>query len=487
MPDGLKTKTLHGLFWCFLERTGQQGIQLFISIILARLLLPEQFGLIGMLVIFMAMAETFLNSGFGKALIQKKDATHLDECSIFYFNIFVGFLAAGLLCVAAPWIADFYNQPLLRPLTRALSLNVIINAFGLVQVTLLTKRIDFKTQLKVSVIATVISGTIGIAMASNGFGVWSLVAQSLSSNLFRTTLLWLFTAWRPSLVFSLKALRDMFSFGSRVLLCGLLRTFFDNLYLVVIGKLFLAVDLGYYTRAKRMEGMTRNNLTGVVNIIAFPIFSAIQDDPVRLKRGLRKALTTLVLFNFPMMIGLAVTARPLVIVLLTEKWLPCVPYLQLLCIVGFLYPLHVVNLNLLLAKGRSDLNLRLNVIKNASKIVVLVITWRFGIEAILWGQIALSVVTYWLNTYYTKKLVDYGISEQLRDVAPYLGGAIMMGACVYAVQFAVPANNVLLLSLQVLSGVACFTFLSTALRLKAFLESWEMIRLTLLPHLRAGR
>lgn len=483
MSDGLKTKTLRGLFWAFFERIGQQGIQFIISIILARLLLPEQFGLIGMLVIFMMIAETFLNSGFGKALIQKKDVTHIDECSIFYFNILVGFLVAGLLCVAAPWIADFYNQPLLTPLTRALSLNLIINAFGLVQITLLTKHIDFKTQLKVSVIATVLSGTIGVTMAFNGFGVWSLVAYSLSSNLFRTTLLWLFTTWRPSLVFSLKALRDMFGFGSRILIAGLLTTIFDNIYLVAIGKLFSAGDLGYYTRAKRLEQAPRDNLTGVVNKVAFPIFSTIQDKPVRLKWGLRKALTTLALFNFPMMIGLAVIARPLVIVLLTDKWLPCVPYLQLLCVVGLLYPLHVVNLNLLLAKGRSDLNLRLNVVKNASKVVVLVITWRFGIEAILWGQIALSVVTYWLNAYYTKKLVGYGVAEQLRDVAPYLGGAVMMGACVHAVQFAVPANNVLQLTLQVLSGVALFTVLSRALRLPAFLESWEMIRLTLLHHL----
>ncbi|MFC1793544.1 lipopolysaccharide biosynthesis protein [Planctomycetota bacterium] len=483
MSDGLKTKALHGLFWAFFERAGEQGIQFIISIILARLLFPEQFGLIGMLVIFMMIAETFLNSGFGPALIQKKDATHIDECSIFYFNILVGFLAAGLLCVAAPWIADFYNQPLLTPLTRALSLNLIINAFGLIQITLLTKHIDFKTQLKVSVIAAVLSGTIGITMAFNGFGIWSLVAYSLSSNLFRTTLLWLSTTWRPSLVFSLKALRDMFGFGSRLLIAGLVRTIFDNLYLVVIGKLFSAGDLGYYARAKRLEGVPRTNLSGVVNKVTFPVLSTIQDEPVRLKRALRKALTTLALFNFPMMIGLALIARPLVIVLLTEKWLPCVPYLRLLCITGLLYPLHAVNLNLLLAKGRSDLSLRLTVIKNAAKVVVLVITCRFGIEAILWGQIALSVCAYWLNAYYTKKLVGYGVAEQLCDVAPYLGGAVMMGACVYAAQFAVPANVMLQLTLQVLSGVVLFTVLSWALRLPAFLESWEMIRLTLLHHL----
>jgi len=481
MPDGLKNKTLHALFWSFFERIGQQGIQFVISIILARLLLPEEFGLIAMLTIFMAIAQSFIESGFGQALIQKQDATHIDECSIFYFNILVGFLASGLLCLVAPWIAGFYNQPLLVPLIYALSLNLIINAFGLVQITLLTKHIDFKTQLKVSVIATVISGTIGVTMAFNGFGVWSLVAQSLSSNLFRTALLWLFNTWRPSLVFSFVSLRGMFAFGSKLLCAKLIATIFNNIYLIVIGKIFSAADLGFYSRAKGLQQLPVDNISGIVSRVTFPVFSSVQDDKPRLKRGVRKALLTLAMVNFPLMIGLAVVARPLVIVLLTDKWLPCVPYLQLLCVVGMLYPLHAININVLIAQGRSDLNLRINILKNFLKAVLLAITWRWGIEAILWGQIALSLLCYLVNTHYTALLIKYSVWEQICDLFPYLGVAGIMGIGVHALQYMVPANPVLLLTLQVLTGAVLFTILSAALRLSSFVEIWKICGRILFP------
>jgi len=481
MSRSLKSKTIHGVFWSLLERGGQQGIQLVISIILARLLLPGQFGLIAMLTIFMAIAQTFINSGFGQALIQKKDATHIDECSIFYFNILMSFLAAGLLCLAAPWIADFYNQPMLTPLTRALSLNLIINAFGLVQITLLVKRVDFKTQLKVSMIATALSGTIGVTMAFNGFGVWSLVAQSLSSNLFRTALLWLFHRWRPAWAFSYASLRIMFAFGSKLLCASLIHTIFDNMYLIVIGKVFSAGDLGFYSRAKRLQQLPVMNLSGPVGRVTFPIFSSVQDEKPRLKRGVRKALTTLAMINFPVMIGLAVVAKPLILLLLTEKWLPCVPYLQLLCVVGLLYPLHFINVNVLLAQGRSDLNLRINIIKNTMRIVALGITLRWGIDAIIYGQIAVSLLAYVVNSHYTAKLIDYPIQEQFGDILPYLGAAVTMGVGVRAIHYIGLANNVLLLTtLQILSGAALFMVLCAALRLRAFVEIWQMAKIKIL-------
>ncbi len=474
--DGLKNKTLRGLFWSFFEKAGQQCIQFIVGIILARLLLPDEFGLIAMLMIFMAIAESFINSGFGQALIQKQNATYIDECSIFYFNILVGFLAAGLLCLAAPWIAGFYNQPLLVPLTRALSLNMIINAFGLVQTTLLTKHIDFKTQLKVSVIATVISGSIGVTMAFNGFGVWSLVAQSLGSNFFRTILLWFFNTWRPSLVFSFVSLRGMFAFGSKLLLSGLISTIFDNLYLIVIGKMFSSVDLGFYSRAKGFQRLPVYNISGTVGRVIFPVFSLIQDDKPRLKRGVRKSLTTLAMINFPMMVGLAIVAKPLVLVLLTKKWLPCVPYLQLLCVVGMLYPLHVINVNVLIAQGRSDLNLRITLLKNTLKVAFLALTWRWGIEAILLGQITVSLVCYFVNTYYTSILINYTSREQIRDFSPYLGVAGIMGTCIYTIKYMITGNVALLLSLQVTMGITLFIGLCLIFRFPAFAEIWSHCR-----------
>jgi len=483
MTDALKTKTLHAIFWSFLERFSQQGIHFVISIILARLLLPEEFGLIAMLTIFMAIAESFINSGFGQALIQKQDITHTDECSIFYFNILVGFCAAGLLCLSAPWIAGFYNQSLLVPLTYALSFNLIINSFGLIQITLLTKQIDFKTQLKVSIIATFISGIIGVVMALKGFGVWSLVVQSLSRNLFFTVLLWFFNTWRPSLIFSLDSLRVMFAFGSRLLLSGLLDTIFQNIYLVVIGKLFSPVNLGFYSRAKSLQQLPVFSLSSIVSRVTFPVFSSVQDDKSRLKRGVRKALTMLVMINFPMMVGLAIVAKPLVLVLLTEKWLPCVPYLQLLCAVGMLYPLHAINLNVLAAQGRSDLFFRLEILKKILVVIAIAITYRWGIIAMIYGQIVTSCLAYCLNAYYTGKMLNYPITEQIQDLMPSLVLAGIMGLGVYALKYISITNQLSLLSAQIITGIVIHTSICYIFRISSFMEIVEIIKVKL-PKLR---
>jgi len=472
----MKNKTINALFWSFLERIGQQGIQFVIAIVLARLLLPEQFGLIAMLTIFMAIAQSFIDSGFGLALIQKQDADHLDECSIFFFNILVGFLVAGALFFLAPWIAAFYKIPLLTPLARVLSLNLIINAFGVVHTSLLTKRIDFKAQMKVSVIATVLSGSIGVAMAYRGYGVWSLVAQSIGSNLFRTTLLWLFLPWRPSWIFSPASLRSMFSFGSKLLFSGLLDTIYTNLYLVVIGRVFSATDLGYYTRAEQTQQLPVSNLSSTVGRVTFPVFSSMQDDKIRLKRSIRKALSTLAMVNFPLMIGLAVVAKPLVLVLLTDKWLPCVPYLQLLCVVGMLYPLHAINLNVLMAQGRSDLFFRLDIYKKAMITAVIFITWRWGIRAMIYGQIVTSIVAYYMNSYYTGRLLSYPAGEQIKDFLPVLGLASLMGCGVYLAGYIPLESTVALLISQVSIGVVLYILLCGCTKTSSFLEIVSMAK-----------
>jgi len=463
----------------FLPRIGQQGIQFIISIILARLLLPKEFGLIAMLWVFIAIAQSLVNSGFGQALIQKQDAKYIDECSIFYFNILVGFLAAGLLCLSAPWIADFYKQPLLIVLTCVMSLNMIISSFGMVHGILLTKRMDFKTQLKVSVISTVVSGTIGVVMALKGFGVWSLVAQSLANSLFQTTFLWVFTTWRPSLVFSFNSLRGMFRFGSRLLASGLLDTVFQNIYIVVIGKIFSPADLGFYSRAKKFEELPVLNMSNVIGRVTFPVFSSIQDDKPHLKRGVRKALTTMVMINFPMMIGLAIVARPLVLLLLTEKWAPSIPYLQLLCVVGMLYPLHVINLNVLMAQGRSDLFFRLEILKKILVVIAIAITYRWGIIAMIYGQIATSCIAYILNSYYTGKMLDYPISEQIRDLLPSLAMASIMGGGVFVIHYA-PLNRSALLVVQIMAGAGLYAGLCYIFRISSFMEVVGIVKSKLL-------
>jgi O-antigen/teichoic acid export membrane protein len=476
MTPSLKSKTVHGVFWSFLERFGQQGIQAVIFIILARLLLPAQFGLIGMLAIFMAIAQTFLNSGFGSALIQKKDATDVDSCSIFYFNIVIGIIAAGLLCLAAPWIAAFYEEPALTALTRFLSMNLVINSFALIQTTLLIRHIDFKTQLKVSLIATIGSGIIGVTLAYHGFGVWSLAVQSVTNTLFRTVLLWFFNRCLPSLVFSFKSLKCIFIFGSRLLFSGLLNTVFDNIHLIVIGKIFSAADLGFFTRAKTFIRLSAENLTTSIGLVAFPIFSTVQDDNLRLKEGVKKALILLAFVNFALMIGIMVTAKPLVLVLLTEKWAPCIRYLQLLCVIGLLHPLHVINLNVLMAKGRSDLFLRLEIIKKILVVISIAVTYRWGIQAMIYGFIIVSTFSYYLNSYYTGRLIGYPLKEQVFDILPYLGMSVAMGIGVHCLQLFPFPNNWSLLISQILAGILIYISMNWVFRIPTLFEIIDLLK-----------
>jgi O-antigen/teichoic acid export membrane protein len=450
-----------------------RGVQFVIGIMLARMLFPKDFGLIGMLTIFIAVAESLIDSGFQAALIQKREATPTDTCSIFYFNILVGLVVAGLLCAVAPWIAAFYNQPVLTPLTRALSLIIVINAFGLIHYTILTRQIDFRTLTKVSLIAGVTSGIIGVTLAALGFGVWSLVAQQISRSFFWTVSMWLMNTWRPALIFSLESLREMFSFGSRILVSGLINRTFENIYLLVIGKLFSPTDLGFFTRAKVMEELPSQTLSGMVGRVTFPVFSTIQDDPTRLKRGMKKALTTLVLVNFAMMIGLVVIARPFMLVLLTEKWAESIPYLQLLCLVGLLFPVVLINANLLFALGRSKIHLRLEIIKKVLIIINIVITWRWGISAMISGMIVISIMSLYMNSYYTGVLIGYTTREQLRDLFPYLITAVLMGMAVYAIGLLPFPNHWSQLFVQIPFGIVIYVCLCRLFRLRAFMEIWQ--------------
>jgi teichuronic acid exporter len=485
MTTSLKDRALRGVFWSFLGRIGDQGVYFTVAIILARLLAPEQFGLVGMLSIFIAVAQVFIDSGFAMALIQKKEATNVDKCSIFYFNIVVGFLAAGLLCAASPWIAAFYRRPILMPLMCALSTTLVINSFGGIQTALLSKYIDFKTQLKVGVAAITLSGAIGIAMAVMGFGVWSLVAQNVGGSIFRTMLLWRLSSWRPTLLFRLDALREMFGFGSRLFASSLLNTTFENIYFVVIGRLFSAAQLGLYSGASKIQNLATINITGVVTQVAFPVFSLIQDDPVRLKRSMRKAMMVLAFVNFPLMVGLALVARPLVYVLLTEKWAASIYWLQLLCVAGLLYPFQALHLNALNAKGRSDLFLKLEVLKKVLIAILVAITYRWGVTGIIWGQIGMSVCHYYINSYYTSRLIHYSLREQLTDLAPYAAVSAVMGAGVYIIQSLPFTGYTVPLLMGILLGVSLYVALSYLLGLSAFLEMTSAARDRLRPHIRA--
>lgn len=471
MSEGLTRKTLRGLFWSFLERGGHQFIQLIASIILARLLLPEDFGLIAILLVFIAIANNLVDSGFGSALIQKQNTTHIDECSVFYFNILLSVLVAAMLNLIAPFIADFYGNPILAPLCRVLSLNIIFGAFSVVHVAILTKRVDFKTQSKVSILAALLSGVIGITMAYRGFGVWSLIAQTVIATLIRTILVWILHDWRPTWIFSYASLRRMFPFGSRLMLSGLLDSIFSNIFPLIIGKLFSPRDVGFFTQADQLQRFPATNLTTIVSRVTFPIFSLVQIDKVRLKKGVRKTLMALALVNFPVMIGLAVVAKPLILVLLTDKWLPSVAYLQILCVFGLLYPLHAINLNALKAQGRSDLFLRLEILKKLLFIVSIAITYRWGIMAMIYGSIAVSFIGYYLNSYYSGKFFDYSTVEQIRDFFPSLSVACLMGYFVHLLNYVPFPNQLTLLVSQVVVGAGIYLLLCRLFRLEAFMDA----------------
>jgi O-antigen/teichoic acid export membrane protein len=467
----LRNRTLTGLFWNLAERLGIQALQFIPTVILARLLTPEQFGLIGMLSLFIAIVNVFLDSGFGAALIRKQDATHLDQCSIFYFNIVIGGISVIGLFYAAPWIADFYQQPLLIELTRWLSLDILINSFSLIQTTLLVRQLNFKAQFKANLFATLASGVIGIAAAYWGLGVWSLVIQAVARTLLRTGVLWLICDWRPALIFSLKSLWEMFGFGSRMLLSSLISTFFDNLYPIIIGKIFSAVSLGFYTRAASMKTLVIDTTSNTLSRVLYPALASIQDDLTRLKRAYRKSVLLSTFVHFPLMIGLIVVASPLINWLFSEKWESSVLFFQLMCAGGLLYPLQLINLEILKVKGRSDLFFRLEIIKRSLVVISIFITYPWGISAMLVGQIGVVVSAYFLNSFYSERLIGYPMKSQLMDALPaFVFSGLMAGGMLLVALLLPSSSDFIRLVVQTGVGLILYFFLNWVTRSEALFE-----------------
>ena len=431
MEESLKQKTVSGIIWSSLERFSVQGIQFLIMIIMARLLLPSDYGLIGMLAIFFAISQSFIDSGFSNALIRKNDRTEIDFSTVFYFNIIVGILFYLLLFFASPAIAHFYNAPLLENVTKVIGVNIFINSLTVVQRAKFTIEVDFKSQAKASVLSVIISGVLGIWMAYSGYGVWSLVVQSVVNGSINMILLWYYSRWIPARTFSVSSFKEMFSFGSKLLLSGLLDTVYKNIYTIVIGKKFSAQDLGYFTRADQFAQFPSSNLTGIVGRVTFPILSSIQNDEPRLQSVYRKYLRMSAFVVFPLMMGMAALAHPLIFVLLTSKWEGVIILLQIICIASMWYPVHAINLNLLQVKGRSDLFLRLEVIKKVIGIVVLFITIPLGVVAMCIGMIFSSFFALIVNTHYTGKLINVGFIKQMGDLFPILANSLTMGGLVW--------------------------------------------------------
>lgn len=424
---GIKQKTIAGLRWSAAERFSSQGIRFVISIIIARMLSPDDYGIIGMIMIFIEISNVFISGGFGSALIRKQDRTDIDLSTVFYYNIAVSTFFYLLLFFTAPVIATFYGNEILIPVIRVIGLNIIISAFGAIQSTILNIKIDFKTQTKISFISLIISGISGITLALKGYGVWTLVAQQLIQTFFSTILLWIFIKWQPKRVFSVNSFRELFGFGSKLMLSGLIDATYNNIYQVLIGKMFTTADLGFYTRAKLLAQQPSSNITGVIQRVTFPVLSEMQNNLPQLESSYRKLLKMSAFVIFPMMLLLSALSEPLIKILLTDKWLPAVPLLQILCIAYMFYPVHAINLNLLQVKGRSDLFLRLEIIKKSVTTVIMIITASFGVLVMCIGIVVSSLIALIINTYYTGKLINIGFFNQLRDILPIMSLSIVSG------------------------------------------------------------
>lgn len=463
MSDNLKVKAARGLFWSSVDRFSSQGISFVFSIFLARILDISDYGIVAMIVVFMAVAQAFVDSGFSSALIRKPDLNEEDKSTAFYFNIVVGLACYGILFITSPLIADFYDEPLLSPIIRVTGLSIVFNSLCVVQRALFTIAVDFKTQAIISLACTVISGVVGLVMAYNGYGVWALVAQSTVSTFFNFVLLWLCSRWRPVTRFSKASFRYLFNFGSKLLASGLLDTLYNNAYPIVIGKFYNSAQLGLYSRAQSYASLPSSNITGILQRVTFPVLSLMQDDDERLALNYRRLLRVSAFVVFPLMVMLAAVAAPLIRVMITSKWDGCVGFLQILSLAMMWYPIHAINLNLLQVKGRSDLFLRLEIYKKILGVLILICTIPLGVTAMCWGLVIGSVFSLVMNTYYTGKLIKVGFFIQMKDLLPTLVNSVIMGGIAYYI-----VNNIdsSIISLIAACSMATAFYFTTSYLLK---------------------
>jgi teichuronic acid exporter len=458
------------MFWSFSDNITTQSIQFIVGLILARILSPSEFGLVGMVTVFLALAQSLVDSGFSQALIRKSNPTQADFSTVFYFNFLAGLVISIIFYIAAPAIAHFYKQPDLVSLARVLGVIILINSTSFTQRTILTRRIDFKLQMKISFISAIISGILAIILALRGYGVWSLVWKTIIASLIQSVLLWYFNKWIPALTFSKGSLKALFSFGSKLLLSGLIDTIYKNIYMLVIGKVFSANELGFYSRADQFSRLPTQNITGTVQRVSYPVLSMVQDDTEKLKTGYRRIIFTSMFITFFSMLGLAAMAKSLIIVLIGEKWLPAVVYLQLLCLGEMLYPLQALNLNILNVRGRSDLFLRIEIIKKLMVIPVISIGIFLGIRVMLIGMIIISFIAYYINSYYSGRLISYSIKEQIADILPTFLLSFIIAGIVFSMPYILKIERVALLLAQVGTWVTLTIIFSELFNLNGYIE-----------------
>ena len=455
--ESLKNKTIKGVGWSAADALLGQGVTFIVGLVLARLLSPDEYGLIGICLIFTTVLNGIVDSGFSNALIRKKDVTDEDYNTMFTTNMAISIVLYVLLFVSAPFVSDFFHRVELTALVRVTGLILFFNALSITQVTILTKNIDFKTKTKASLVSAIISGVIGIAMAFMGYGVWSLVAQQLSKQLLYTLCLWVLNKWWPKFTFYKDSFSYMWGFGWKLLASGILNNVWNQLYQVVIGRCYTSSTLGHYTRANEYASIFSSNLTSIVQRVSYPVLAEMQDDKERMVLGYRKVIKVTMFVTAVCMISLGAVSEPLIYTLIGSKWHEAATYLPLICISMSLYPLHAINLNILQVLGRSDIFLYLEILKKIVGIVPIVIGIFCGIYYMLLASILTGVISLYLNTWYTGKTLNYSFWKQLRDITPSYFTALVIALAVYFLKY-LSLPYYIVLMLQIIVGiVACIT------------------------------
>ncbi|GMQ34255.1 lipopolysaccharide biosynthesis protein [Algoriphagus taiwanensis] len=426
----LKAKTITGFFWSLSQQFGVQITSIVVTVFLARILEPSDFGLIGMLAVFMALGNSLIDAGMTSSLIRTKDADQRDYSTVFFINLIVGILVYAIMVACSGFISQFFDQPELEHIVKIYCLTFVIYPFSAVQRTRLVKMMDFKTEMKITIPSTLLGGITGLVLAFQGYGVWSLVAMNLLQNLLLSIQFWIYSKWRPSLLLDWSLFKKHFDYGAKLTLAGIINSVFSNIYHLVIGKYYPLAQLGYYTKADSLKQIPVKNISTTLSKVTFPLFSEIQDDDARLKVAYKRIMQQVLFWLTPVMALSAVLAEPLFRIVLTEKWLPAVPYFQILCFIGLMFPVHSYNLNILKVKGRSDLFLKLEIIKKSLTLIGIVLALPYGIFALLWTQVILNLVAFGINSFYSGRFIDYHVFKQIQDIFPifFVGALSALGS-----------------------------------------------------------
>lgn len=462
-----KSRVLSSLFWKFLESGGTQAIGFVISIVLARLLVPDDYGVIALVTVFISIAATFVEGGFGTALVQKKEVDELDYSSIFYINLSIAIILYVVLFFAAPLISDFYQMPEITAIVRMLSITLLFGAVNSVQNAIITRSLRFKLLFMRSTVALIISGSIGIILAYTGYGVWALVWQTIANRFLITIILWLTLRWRPHLQFSLVRVREHFSFGWKVLAASLLTTGYNEIRSLVIGKMYDPAVLGFYNRGNKFPSLIVTNIDGSIQAVMFPVLASQQDSRSKVKSMMRRSIKSSSFIVFPMMVGLAVIAEPLVLLLMTEKWLPAVTFIQIACGVYAFYPINSANLQAIKGLGYSGTYLRLNVIRRLIGISILIVTAFYGPYAIALGQVLSGIIATFVNAHPNKELVDYSYREQIGDILPSLVLSLGVGAGIYQLKW-IGLSGLITMAIQLVSAIIIYISFAKVFEMESY-------------------